>query len=180
MTSRAAAHLVTTSRCLSFVAGPTTEILTCQLKLTNPGDRRICYKVKTTAPKRYCVRPNNGIVDARSTATILVMLQPFDADSAQSAERSKHKFMVQTCFAPDGDVDLDSIVSCLLLFLTTVSHPQPLQWKNANPEAITDSKLRCVFDHVSGLDSVAESQPQSVSPRASNEHPSSLMVRVSA
>ena len=98
-----------------MTAGPTTEILTCQLKLTNPGDRRICFKVKTTAPKRYCVRPNNGIVEGRSTATILVMLQPFDSDAAQNAERFKHKFMVQTCFAPEGDIDLDLIVRLLLL-----------------------------------------------------------------
>lgn len=67
--------------------------------------------MKTTAPKRYCVRPNNGIVDGRSTATIHVMLQPFDGDASQNSERFKHKFMVQTCFAPDGDVDLDSVVS---------------------------------------------------------------------
>lgn len=95
-----------------------TEILTCQLKLTNPGDRRICFKVKTTAPKRYCVRPNNGLVEPKSTATILVMLQPFESDANITSDRSKHKFMVQTCFAPDGDVDLDSVVSHMVLLST--------------------------------------------------------------
>lgn len=44
------------------------------------------------------------------------------------------------------------------------------QWKNANPEAITDSKLRCVFDHVTGLEPVAEAQ-SSVSSTADISQP---------
>ena len=147
--------------------------------------------MKTTAPKRYCVRPNNGIVDGRSTATIHVMLQPFDADASQNSERFKHKFMVQTCFAPDGDVDLDSVVS-LSPFLVHLFHVSALlsfevpfltshflfrciQWRNANPEAITDSKLRCVFDHINPLEPVAESVPStdSSAPVADQRTPSS-------
>jgi len=96
------------------------------LKLTNPSDRRVCFKVKTTAPKRYCVRPNNGIVEPKGSAQIAVMLQPFDIDN--QAEKNKHKFMVQTMFAPDGDVNQDTL------------------WKEVSPENIMDSKLKCVFD----------------------------------
>lgn len=112
-------------------SGPANEILTCQLKLTNSSDRRVCFKVKTTAPKRYCVRPNNGIVEGRSTQTILVMLQPADWDTAHAADKSKHKFMVQTAYAP---VDVDS------LDLDAI-------WKTTPPEAISDFKLKCLFDH---------------------------------
>ncbi|CAG2122106.1 unnamed protein product, partial [Medioppia subpectinata] len=36
--------------------------------------------------------------------------------------------MVQTMFAPEGDVNQDTL------------------WKEVNPEAIMDSKLKCVFD----------------------------------
>lgn len=78
-------------------------MVTSYLKLTNPSDSRVCFKVKTTAPKRYCVRPNNGIVEPKQTATIAVMLQPFDVDS--QAEKNKHKFMVQTMFAPEGEIN---------------------------------------------------------------------------
>jgi len=113
--------------------GPFTDVVTSYLKLTNPSDRRVCFKVKTTAPKRYCVRPNNGIVEPHGNQTIAVMLQPFDVGSGGqsdglSNEKSKHKFMVQTMFAPDGDVNQDSL------------------WKEASPDAIMDSKLKCVFD----------------------------------
>jgi hypothetical protein len=32
------------------------------IKLINPSNELLAYKVKTTAPKRYCVRPNAGLI----------------------------------------------------------------------------------------------------------------------
>uniref|UniRef100_A0A3B3BZF4 MSP domain-containing protein n=1 Tax=Oryzias melastigma TaxID=30732 RepID=A0A3B3BZF4_ORYME len=72
---------------------PFTDVVTATLKLTNPTDRNVCFKVKTTAPRRYCVRPNSGIIDAGTSINVSVMLQPFDYDPN---EKSKHKFMVQS------------------------------------------------------------------------------------
>jgi len=46
-----------------FCLGPFTEVVTADLKLSNPSKKRICFKVKTTAPKQYCVRPNNGLIE---------------------------------------------------------------------------------------------------------------------
>uniref|UniRef100_A0A2I3TAS0 MSP domain-containing protein n=1 Tax=Pan troglodytes TaxID=9598 RepID=A0A2I3TAS0_PANTR len=60
--------------------GPFTDVVTTNLKLRNPSDRKVCFKVKTTVPHRYCVRPNSGIIDPGSTVTVSVMLQPFDYD----------------------------------------------------------------------------------------------------
>lgn len=39
---------------------------------------------------------------------VSVSLQPFEFDPN---EKNKHKFMVQTLIAPDGDVNLDALVS---------------------------------------------------------------------
>lgn len=105
--------------------GPFTEVITSYLKLHNPTDRRVCFKVKTTAPKRYCVRPNSGIVEPKQTVGVAVMLQPFDYDPN---EKNKHKFMVQTMFAPDGEINQDTL------------------WKDVNPDSLMDSKLKCVFE----------------------------------
>ncbi|XP_056149043.1 VAMP (vesicle-associated membrane protein)-associated protein A, like [Lampris incognitus] len=105
--------------------GPFTVVVTTNLKLKNPSDRRVCFKVKTTAPRRYCVRPNSGVIDPGATVTISVMLQPFDYDPN---EKSKHKFMVQSIFAPPHVTDMDSL------------------WKDAKPDDLMDSKLRCVFE----------------------------------
>ncbi|XP_051970202.1 vesicle-associated membrane protein-associated protein A-like isoform X2 [Xyrauchen texanus] len=119
---------------LSF-RGPFTDVVTTNLKLKNPSDRRVCFKVKTTAPRRYCVRPNSGVIDPGTTVTISVMLQPFDYDPN---EKSKHKFMVQAIFVPSSVTDLEAV------------------WKDAKPDDLMDSKLRCVFDMPSDNDTMNE------------------------
>lgn len=106
--------------------GPFTEVVSSELKLKNPSSKRVLFKVKTTAPKRYCVRPNSGLIEPDSAVTVSVMLQPFDFDQN---EKNKHKFMVQTMFAPDGMID-----------------NQDQLWKDATPEQLMDSKLKCVFE----------------------------------
>ncbi|KAM9439823.1 VAMP (vesicle-associated membrane protein)-associated protein A, like [Clarias gariepinus] len=105
--------------------GPFTDVVTANLKLTNPSDKKVCFKVKTTAPRRYCVRPNSGTIDPGASINISVMLQPFDYDPN---EKSKHKFMVQTIFAPAAVTDTETM------------------WKDAKPDELMDSKLRCVFE----------------------------------
>ena len=52
------------------LTGPFTDVVTTNLKLRNPSDRKVCFKVKTTAPRRYCVRPNSGIIDPGLTVTV--------------------------------------------------------------------------------------------------------------
>ncbi|XP_070695128.1 vesicle-associated membrane protein-associated protein B-like isoform X2 [Pempheris klunzingeri] len=105
--------------------GPFTDVVTATLKLTNPTDRNVCFKVKTTAPRRYCVRPNSGIIDSGTSINVSVMLQPFDYDPN---EKSKHKFMVQSMLAPYDMTDMEGV------------------WKEAKPEELMDSKLRCAFE----------------------------------
>ncbi|KAJ7999423.1 hypothetical protein DPEC_G00194280 [Dallia pectoralis] len=105
--------------------GPFSDVVNTTLKLSNPTDRNVCFKVKTTAPRRYCVRPNSGVIDAGTSINVSVMLQPFDYDPN---EKSKHKFMVQSLLAPPEMTDMEGV------------------WKEAKPEELMDSKLRCVFE----------------------------------
>jgi len=55
---------------LLFAVGPFTEVVTSNLILQNPTDSRVAFKVKTTAPKRYCVRPNSGVLDHNESVTV--------------------------------------------------------------------------------------------------------------
>ncbi|XP_068557669.1 VAMP (vesicle-associated membrane protein)-associated protein A, like [Cebidichthys violaceus] len=123
--------------------GPFTDVVTTNLKLRNPSDRKVCFKVKTTAPRRYCVRPNSGVIDPGATVIISVMLQPFDYDPN---EKSKHKFMVQTIFAPSHVSDMDSL------------------WKDVKPDDLMDSKLRCVFELPSENDKVNDVEATKAAP----------------
>ena len=54
---------------LTFV-GPFTTAVSATMALKNPSDRKVCFKIKTTAPKRYCVKPNSGVIDPRETVQI--------------------------------------------------------------------------------------------------------------
>lgn len=40
------------------------------LSLHNPGSEPVAFKVKTTSPKKYCVRPSSGVVDPGSTKDV--------------------------------------------------------------------------------------------------------------
>jgi len=104
--------------------GPFTSAVSSYMKLKNPSDKKVCFKIKTTAPKKYCVKPNSGVVDPNTEVAIAVSLQPFDYDPA---EKNKHKFMVQSMFAPDGEINQDTL------------------WKEVDQNELMDSKLRCVF-----------------------------------
>ncbi|XP_076619986.1 VAMP-associated protein 33kDa [Colletes latitarsis] len=109
--------------------GPFTEkTVTSYLSLYNPTDRKVYFKIKTTAPRRYCVRPNCGYIKPKRTIQIAVSLQPFDYDST---EKNKHKFMVQSLLAPADDTGEDYLD----------------MWKDPNPTELMESKLKCVFEN---------------------------------
>lgn len=109
---------------LKFV-GPFCTAVSSFMRLTNPTEHVILFKIKTTAPKKYCVRPNCGILEPKDTIEITIVLQPF---IFEAAEKNKHKFMVQSMIMPEGDVNIDGV------------------WKDCNPANLMDSKLRCVFE----------------------------------
>ncbi|XP_038069486.1 vesicle-associated membrane protein-associated protein A-like [Patiria miniata] len=105
--------------------GPFTEVVSSELKLINPSEKTVCFKIKTTAPRRYCVRPNSGIVGPKESVKVSVMLQPFEYDPN---EKNKHKFMVQSLIAPPGEVNQEEV------------------WKSQESGALMDTKLKCVFE----------------------------------
>ena len=57
---------------LTFV-GPFSSAVSAVMTLKNPSDRKVCFKIKTTAPKRYCVKPNSGVIDPKEVVQIAGM-----------------------------------------------------------------------------------------------------------
>lgn len=43
---------------------------TTYMRLTNPSSETVLFKIKTTAPKKYCVRPNSGILEPNTKVEI--------------------------------------------------------------------------------------------------------------
>eukprot|EP00891_Asterochloris_glomerata_P006534 jgi/Astpho2/6534/Aster-07318 len=64
------------------------------LSLHNPGTERVGFKVKTTSPKKYCVRPSSGFVDPGTTKDVQVIMQAQREYPGNLAE-CKDKFLVQ-------------------------------------------------------------------------------------
>ncbi|KAM0002264.1 putative major sperm protein (MSP) [Helianthus debilis subsp. tardiflorus] len=75
------------------------------LKLTNNSDDHVGYKVKTTNPKKYCVRPNTGVVLPRSTCEIIVTMQA--QKEAPPDMQCRDKFLLQSVIAKEGATPKD-------------------------------------------------------------------------
>ncbi|KAG6446488.1 vesicle-associated membrane protein-associated protein B isoform X2 [Manduca sexta] len=98
---------------------------TTYMRLTNPSNDTVLFKIKTTAPKKYCVRPNSGVIEPNSKVEIAITPQPVYVDPN---EKHKHKFMVQSVIAPEGKTNIDQV------------------WKEISPDQLMDYKLKCVFE----------------------------------
>ncbi|XP_054784526.1 vesicle-associated protein 1-2 [Prosopis cineraria] len=79
--------------------------ISCSLQLSNKTDDYVAFKVKTTNPRKYCVRPNTGIVLPRSTCDIIVTMQA--QKEAPPDMQCKDKFLLQSVLASPGATTKD-------------------------------------------------------------------------
>lgn len=79
------------------------EVTVSYLTLFNPSGETVAYKVKTTAPRRYCVRPNSGKIDPNAEQKVKILLQP----NTNNDDLSKHKFLVQTLELTAETMEMD-------------------------------------------------------------------------
>nr|GMD62085.1 vesicle-associated protein 1-3 [Ipomoea batatas] len=126
---------------------------TCSLQLTNKTDRYIAFKVKTTNPKKYCVRPNAGVVLPNSTCNVIVTMQA--PREAPPDMQSKDKFLIQSTIAPDG---------------STAKDLSPELFNMEAGKVINELKLRVVFVPANPPSPVPEESEEGSPPRALNEN----------
>jgi hypothetical protein len=117
---------------LTFRGSFRTEEVIVKFTITNPTCDRVAFKIKTTFPKYYWVRPNYGVLQAKSIQEISIGLQPLS--EYELAVSYKHKFMVQSlCVNEDFMYHTnDDVMSAM---------------RGANKQDLMESKLRCVFVH---------------------------------
>lgn len=65
------------------------------LRLKNPHSDPVAFKVKTTAPKQYCVRPNSGRIEPGRDVEVQILLQAMKEDPPPDA-KCRDKFLVQS------------------------------------------------------------------------------------
>ncbi|XP_044499360.1 vesicle-associated protein 1-2-like isoform X2 [Mangifera indica] len=77
----------------------------CSIQLGNKSDQYVAFKVKTTSPKKYCVRPNVGIIKPRATFDFAVTMQA--QRIAPPDLQCKDKFLIQSTVVAFGTTDED-------------------------------------------------------------------------
>ncbi|KAL7144554.1 hypothetical protein ABFS83_07G020100 [Erythranthe nasuta] len=100
---------------------------TCIVHLGNVTDQYVAFKVKTTSPKKYCVRPNVGVIKPKSTCDFTVTMQ---AQKLAPSEQCKDKFLVQ---------------STVVRFGTTEEDITPSMFSKGSQKYIEETKLRVIL-----------------------------------
>lgn len=104
----ASLNFVLTRNDASNAGSDSDGIPRCTMTLTHPGKTTepLAFKVKTTQPRRYLVRPNQGVITSGSSETIALilvekdkqsLLQSYDRLGQSALDHSKDKFLVQSC-----------------------------------------------------------------------------------
>ncbi|XP_010528827.1 PREDICTED: vesicle-associated protein 2-2-like [Tarenaya hassleriana] len=81
----------------------------CAVQLINTTHHYVAFKVKTTSPKKYCVRPNVGTVAPNSSCEFTVIMQAFKEPPLDMV--CKDKFLIQSTIVPAGTTDEDITAS---------------------------------------------------------------------
>ncbi|KAK5163718.1 phosphatidylinositol-binding protein scs2 [Saxophila tyrrhenica] len=121
---------------------PFTQEVSQVLRLRNPSSDPVAFKVKTTAPKQYCVRPNSGRIEGSGFVEVQVLLQAMKEDPPPDA-KCRDKFLVQSV-AISPSTDTSANVSQI--------------WSNIEQTAkssIQEKKIRVTFLAADGSESAA-------------------------
>lgn len=128
--------------------------ISCSLQLSNKTDNYVAFKVKTTNPKKYCVRPNSGVVLPRSTCDVTVTMQA--QKEAPSDMQCKDKFLLQSVIASPG---------------TTTKDINPEMFSKEAGHNVEECKLRVVYVAPPGPPSpVREGSDEDSSPDSVSEN----------
>ncbi|KAF3319731.1 vesicle-associated protein 1-3-like protein [Carex littledalei] len=124
---------------------------TCSMQFTNKSDQFVAFKVKTTNPKQYCVRPNIGVVQPRSTCDVTVTMQA--QKEAPPDMHCRDKFLIQTVVTKDGSTTKDVTAEL---------------FSKEPGKVVEECKLRVVYIPVNHPSPVPEEPEEGTSPRFSN------------
>ncbi|CEL92105.1 unnamed protein product [Vitrella brassicaformis CCMP3155] len=115
---------------IEFPTSGANASVTVNLKLTNVSGGYLAYKIKTTAPRNYLVRPSSGVINPQGDAIVEIILQA--NATGEGGPPTNDRFLVQ---------------------VTPTSSNQPPardQWTTIAKEHIQDHRLNVVFKETAG------------------------------
>ncbi|KAK8005351.1 integral er membrane protein [Apiospora arundinis] len=107
---------------------PFTVEVSETLKIRNPNTQPVAFKVKTTAPKQYCVRPNSGRVEPGKEVEVQVILQAMKTEPPLDT-RCRDKFLVQSV-PITSDKEFSNLTAI---------------WDSIDKSQVVEKKIRVVF-----------------------------------
>uniref|UniRef100_A0A2P2K6N5 MSP domain-containing protein n=1 Tax=Rhizophora mucronata TaxID=61149 RepID=A0A2P2K6N5_RHIMU len=122
----------------------------CSMQLTNKTNNYVAFKVKTTNPKKYCVRPNSGVVSPGTTCNVTVTMQA--QKEVPTDMQCKDKFLLQSVTAPDG---------------ATTKDITPEMFNKQEGKVVEEFKLRVVYIPANPPSPVPEGSEEGSPPRVS-------------
>lgn len=125
----------------------------CAMQLTNKTDQYVAFKVKTTNPRKYSVRPNNGVISPRSTCDVTVTMQA--QKEVPPDMQCKDKFLLQAVVAKDG---------------ATAKDLSPEMFNKESGKVVEEVKLRVVYIPANPPSPVPEESEEGLSPTSSTEN----------
>ncbi|CAN8105635.1 unnamed protein product [Discula destructiva] len=117
---------------------PFTVEVSQVLTLRNPNKQPVAFKVKTTAPKQYCVRPNSGRIEPGHEVEVSVLLQAMKQDPPADT-KCRDKFLVQSVLI-SGDLEFNNVQHI---------------WDTVAKTDVQEKKIKVVFLAPGGAESAA-------------------------
>lgn len=149
-------HVTVTPEILSFKLDPDTHP-TVILRLANPSNQaKVAFKVKTTAPKNYLVRPNQGLIDSASSAEVQVILQSkhcaetLVGAAAKSPAPCGDRFLVQTMLVSDDTYD-----DVARMHPKDAASALTNMWRDSAKDRVVNKRFRVHYEYPEDLMSVA-------------------------
>lgn len=127
------------------------------LKLTNVHPGNVAFKVKTTAPKAYLVRPSSGTLRPNESQEVQIILQPTAGADGQAGA---HRFLVQA---------------------VTVQSPEVVsreQWAEFPKEAIQEQRLNVILEDQAEAGDEASAKSREAAAVGGGHHPRDLAAGV--
>jgi len=145
---------------LTSAAAPTTT-----LTISNPSDEHLAFKVRTTQPKRYLVKPNQDVIPAMGNVTVTIQMQARECAAILEQgfeDAGKDKFMVSSRVVDEAF--MKSLKGAKEAGSKDVQQLFTTLWDNTEKDDIMSRRIACNFTQSSAPGSA---QRSSAAPAAS-------------
>lgn len=117
--------------------GPFDDMITIPMTLENPSKDKLTYKIKTTVPNLFCVKPKIGFIQAEEKVSVDIILMA-DHEKFNPKDHSRHKFLVQWMKIPYPE-SLGDYRNCTA---TEANH----FWNDADVTLVKGKRLSCIYE----------------------------------